>query len=168
LKASVRSFASVFEAFMTPVAIGTAIGAAAVTAGRGAAGAIGNGLSFAAELLRAAGGSAESTKNTADQSRATKEQLKLRSEELADRIRRQLASAGIDLFEPVELIGNGQGGIAVAGPHPQQAAIEEALGSDVLLERDFNLLASDYRDLCEQFPISDIAPNLTILIDKNQ
>jgi hypothetical protein len=151
---------------MGPAAIGTAIGAAAITAGKGAAGAIGNGLSFAAELLRAAGGSAESLNNAAEQSRVAKEQLKFRTEELADRIRRQLASAGIELFEPVELISNGQGGIAVSGPHPQQAAIEEALGSDVLLERDFNLLAGDYRGLSEQFPTADISPSLTLTISK--
>jgi hypothetical protein len=157
-----------FEAFMGPAAIGSVIGAAAVTAGRGAASAVGNGLSFAAELLRAAGGSAESTKDSSAQSNAAREQLKLRSDELAGRIRRQLASAGIDLFEPVELISNGQGGIAVAGPHPQQAVIEQALGSDVLLERDFHLLAGDYRDLMEQFPTTEMHPTLAISISKTK
>lgn len=152
---------------MGPVAIGSAIGAAAVTAGRGAANAVGDGLSFAAQLLRAAGGSTASTKDSSDQSNAAREQLKLRADDLAGRVRRQLASAGIDLFEPVELVSNGQGGIAVAGPHPQQAAIEEALGSDVLLERDFNLLANDYRDLSEQNPSADLAPTLTITIPKS-
>jgi hypothetical protein len=154
------------EASMGPAVIGSAIGAAAVTAGRGAASAIGDSLSFAAELLRAAGGSAASTKDSTEKSHAARDQLKLRTDELADRIRRQLATAGIDLFEPVELISNGQGGIAVAGPHPQQAVIEEALGSDILLERDFHLLATDHRDLSEQFPATDIPPTLTITIPK--
>ena len=152
---------------MGPAAIGSAIGAAAVTAGRGAASAVGDGLSFAAELLRAAGGSAASTKETSEQSDAARQQMKLRTDELAGRIRRHLASAGIDLFEPVELISNGQGGIAVAGPHPQQAAIEEALGSDVLLERDFHLLATDYRELSEQDPTATIPSTLTISIPKS-
>jgi len=152
---------------MGPAAIGTAIGAAALTAGRGAASAVGNGLSFAAELLRAAGGSVDSTAKAAEQSCAAKDQLKLRTDELADRIRRQLASAGIDLFEPVELISNGQGGIAVAGPHPQQAAIEEALASDVLLEHDFNLLATDYRNIAEQELTTAIPPTLTISVPKS-
>ncbi len=151
---------------MVPVAIGSEIGAAAVTAGRGAASAVGNGLSFAAELLRAAGGSAESPKDSSARSMAAREQLKLRTDELTNRIRQQLASAGIDLFQPVELISNGQGGIAVAGPHPQQALIEEALGSDILLERDFHLLAGDHRDLFEQTPTADIPPTLTISIPK--
>ena len=152
---------------MGPVALGSAIGAAAVTAGRGAASAVGDSLSFAAELLRAAGGSSEPTANSAEQSVAARDQLKLRADELAARIRRHLASTGIDLFEPVELISNGQGGIAVVGPHPQQAAIEEALGSDVLLERDFHLLATEFRDLTEQFPTTEIPPSLTITIPKS-
>jgi hypothetical protein len=151
---------------MGPAAIGTAIGAVAVTAGKSAVGAVGNGLSFAAELLRAVGGSTEPNAQAVEQSRAAKDQLKLRTDELADRLRRHLASTGIDLFEPVELISNGQGGIAVAGPHPQQAAIEEALSSDLLLERDFHLLANDYRDLSEQLPTADIFPSLTITIPK--
>ena len=112
------------------------------------------------------GGSTASTKDSSEQSQAARDQLKLRTDDLAARIRRQLASAGIDLFEPVELVSNGQGGIAVAGPHPQQAAIEEALGSDVLLERDFHLLATDHRDLAEQLPTAALPPTLTISIPK--
>ena len=152
---------------MGPVAIGSAIGAAAVTAGRGAAGAFGDGLSFVGELLRAAGGSAGPIKDTSNQSKAIRDELKLRTDDLAARIRRHLASASIELFEPVELVSNGQGGIAVAGPHPQQAIIEEALGSDILLERDFNVLATDYRDRSEQYLTTDLPPALTITIPKS-
>ena len=36
---------------MSPIALGTAIGAAALTVGRGAAEAVGKGVSFAAELV---------------------------------------------------------------------------------------------------------------------
>ena len=130
---------------MGPAAIGSAIGAAALTVGRGAVGAVGNGLSFVAELARAAGDET-SSRAEANPTDAVQEAIKLRCDELRERIQRQLAEAGIQLFEPVELVSNGQGGIAVAGSHPQQAVIEEALGSDILLERDFNLLANEYSE----------------------
>jgi hypothetical protein len=150
---------------MGPVAVGSAIGAAALTVGRGAIGAVGNGLSFVAELARSAGGDFENRAET-DQTGAVHEAIKLRCDEIRERIQRQLAEAGIQLFEPVELVSNGQGGIAVAGTHPQQAAIEEALGSDVLLERDFNLLASDYSDFGEGSEAGDVGPVLAITIPK--
>src|SRR6185295_9736024 len=47
--------ASYQEAAMSPAMLGSALGVAAVTVGRGAATAVGNGLSFASELLKAAG-----------------------------------------------------------------------------------------------------------------
>ena len=158
----------VFEEPMTPVAVGTAIGAAALTVGRGAIGAVGNGLSFAAELARAAGGMSSSPSGAeARQAEAAHAAIKLRSDELRERIQRQLTAAGIALSEPVELVSNGQGGIAVAGTHPQQAAIEAALGSDVLLERDFNLLASDYREFVEASGTGDMPPTLTVTVPKS-
>src|SRR6266850_2506001 len=128
---------------MAPVAVGTAIGAAALTVGRGALGAVGNGLSFAAELMRSASGTAGSPSESTNRQANARAAIEQRGAEMRERIRRQLAAAGLNLSEPVELTSNGQGGIAVAGAHPQQAAIEEALGSDLLLERDFNQLASD-------------------------
>src|SRR5438552_14375288 len=109
---------------MGPVVAGTAIGAAALTLGRGAAGAVGNGLSFAAELLRAAGGAPSTDERRVDPSVAARAALKLQIDEMQQRIQQQLAAAGIQLTQPAELISNGQGGIAVAGSHPQQAAIE--------------------------------------------
>lgn len=153
---------------MTPVALGTAIGAAALTVGRGAIGAVGNGLSFAAELARAAGGMSSSPSGAESrQAEAAQASIKLRSDELRERIERQLAAAGISLSEPVELESNGQGGIAVVGAHPQQAAIEAALGSDVLLERDFNVLASDYGDFVEAAGAGDMPPTLTVTVPKS-
>src|SRR6476660_2186893 len=120
---------------MGPVVVGSAIGAAALTVGSGALGAVSSGLSFAAELVRAAGGAtADAAEAKNRQTDATKAALQQRADELRERIERQLAAAGIGLSQPVELQSNGQGGITVAGTHPQQAAIEEALGSDVLLE----------------------------------
>src|SRR5690242_20144683 len=132
------------RAFMGPVAVGSAIGGAAVALGSGALGAVKSGLSFAAELVRAGGGgtTAEETKKNALE--LQKAALLRRSDALRERVQRQLAAAGIGLSQPVVLQSNGQGGISVAPPHPQQSAIEATLGSDVLLERDFNELATDY------------------------
>src|SRR5262245_54168894 len=152
------------EQRMGPVAAGTAIGAAALTLGRGAASAVGNGLSFAAELLRAASGGASTTEQTADASAAGQKALQLQIDAMQQRIQQQLATAGIQLTQPVELVSNGQGGIAVAGPHPQQAAIEEVLGSDILLERDFNNLSLDYEEFIDHYGSGDLPPSLTITV----
>src|SRR4051812_24165751 len=151
---------------MGPVAAGTAIGAAALTLGRGAAGAMGNGLSFAAELLRAASGGPSTAQREVDPSAAPQQALKLQIDAMQQRIQQQLAAAGIQLTQPVDLVSNGQGGIAVAGPHPQQAAIEEVLGSDVLLERDFNNLAIDYNDFVESHGAGDLPPSLIVTLRK--
>jgi hypothetical protein len=125
---------------------------------------VGNGLSFAAELLRATGGGSSSTEQTPDASAAAQKALKLQIDAMQQRIQQQLATAGIQLSQPVDLVSNGQGGIAVAGPHPQQAAIEEVLGSDVLLERDFNNLALDYEEFIEHHGAGDLPPSLTITV----
>jgi len=124
---------------MSPV--GTILGTAAVTLGRGAAAAAGDGLSFAAQLLQAVGGEAP-----AQPEHAAQNPLTARIDALRERIRRHLAAAGIGLSQAVELVSDGLGGIAVAGSHPQQAAIDEALGSDVILESDFSRLATDYAE----------------------
>jgi hypothetical protein len=124
--------------------LGTAIGSAAVAIGRGVAAATGDGLSFAAELLKAAGGAASADQPAADESALAG--LKQRISELTQRLQRHLTACGIRLSQPAELFSNGQGGIAVAGGHPQQAAIAEALADDVLLESEFNRLAYDYAE----------------------
>jgi hypothetical protein len=123
--------------------LGTAIGSAAVTLGRGVAAATGTGLSFAAELLKAAGGAETADAHSGD---SALDELKTRISGLAERLRRHLAASGIRLSQAVELISNGRGGISLAGAHPQQAAIESALASDVLLESEFNRLALDHAD----------------------
>jgi hypothetical protein len=125
---------------MGPAAIGTAVGAATVTVGRGALTAVGNGLSFLAQLADATSGiesPAEVRQNSVQAA------FKERCDQLRQRIERQLAACGIKLSQPVDLMSNGQGGVAVAGAHPQQSAIEAAISTDILLERDFNLLAQD-------------------------
>jgi hypothetical protein len=153
---------------MTPVAAGTAIGAAAVTVGRGAIGAVSNGLSFASELLRATGGGTPAqASNAPDPAAVARDAFKQRTDAIQQRIGQQLAAAGIQLTQPVDLVSNGQGGIAVAPPHPQQAAIEEVLGSDVLLERDFNQLNGDYNDFVESNRAGDLPATLTISVPKS-
>jgi hypothetical protein len=131
---------------MLPALLGSAAGAAAVTIGRGAAAALGNGLSFAAELAKAAGNPGLDPKAAKNDDGGLPADLRQRIGDLAVRIRRHLAAAGIRLAQPVELVSDRLGGMAIAGGHPQQAAIEQVLGSDVLLERDFNRLAADYHE----------------------
>ena len=148
---------------MTPVALGSAIGAAALTFGRGAVGAAGKGLSFAAELL---GGGSSQSDAAQESTQAADAAIKLRCHELSERIGRQLTAAGIPLSEPVDLVSNGQGGIAVASDHPQRAAIEAALGNDVLLERDFNMLSGDYEEFSQSNGAGDSSPTLVITVAK--
>lgn len=146
---------------MGPVAIGSAIGAATLTFGRGAIGAAGKGLSFTAELL----GGGNSQSNAAQESKqAANTALQIRCQELGERIGQQLKAAGIQLSEPVDLVSNDRGGIAVASDHPQRAAIESALGSDVLLERDFNMLSGDYEEFAQSTGAGDSSPSLVLTI----
>jgi hypothetical protein len=151
------------EDCMGPAAVGSAIGAAALTFGQGAVGAAGKGLSFAAELL---GGGKSSSDAAQESTQSANAAMKLRCHELSNRIGRQLAAAGIQLSEPVDLISNGQGGIAVASDHPQRAAIEAALGNDVLLERDFNTLSGDYEEFAQASGAGESSPTLVVTIPK--
>lgn len=156
--------ASYQEAVMSPAVLGSALGAAAVTVGRGAATAVGNGLSFASELLRAAGAPAAAADSSAPATANDRAALTQRIDVIKERIRQQLAAAGISLTQPVELTSNGAGGIAVAADHPQHAAIEAALGNDYLLEHDFNQLTSDYNDFIAQHGAGDLPPALSVVI----
>ena len=52
----------------------------------------------------------------------------------------------------------------MAGSHPLQAAIEEALRDDVLLERDFHRLAGEYSDYMERHGDGNMPQSLTIVI----
>jgi hypothetical protein len=126
---------------LSPVTAGTAAGSAALTVGRGVLSAAASGLSFVAELAKAAGGStADEAKNTAATASHAFTNLVT---ELQRRIQQCLAQQGVHLSKPVELASDGAGGIVVAAPHPEQVAIEAAIASDFLLERDFQRLAED-------------------------
>jgi len=153
---------------MGPLVVGSAIGGAALAVGSGALGAVTSGLSFASELVKAATGGTTNDAATSDATALQKAALQRRADALRDRIQQQLTVAGIGLTQPVELVSNGQGGIAVSPPHPQQAAVEATLGSDVLLERDFSQLASDYSDFMESGNGNDLPPTLTITLPRTQ
>ena len=149
---------------MSPAVLGSALGAAAVTVGRGAATAVGNSLSFASELLRAAGSAAPATDSRPSATADDRAVLLQRIGALQERIRQRLAAAGVRLTQPAEFTSDGAGGIAVAADHPQRAAIEEALATDLLLERDFNQLAVDYQDFVAQHGTADLPPMMSIVI----
>ena len=60
---------------------------------------------------------------------------------LAGRIQQALASAGVELTEPLELrISEIDGTLEVVGEHPQKALIESALADDSDMARGFNEL----------------------------
>src|SRR5436309_2601947 len=90
--------------FMSPIILGSTLGAAALTVGRGASQAVGNGLSFAAELLRG------NSPKPADAQSAVQAQLKQQTDALSSRIQQELAAAGIQLTQPAELTSDGAGG----------------------------------------------------------
>jgi len=131
---------------MTPAVLGSLLGTAAVTAGRGAVAAVGDGLSFIAQLARATGG-LSAAEPAAAPAAGAKDAIAEQVESLQARALARLREAGIELSAPVELMADEFGRIRVAGAHPQAAAIETALSSDVLLERDFAQLAAAQRQL---------------------
>jgi hypothetical protein len=153
---------------MTPAVIGSALGAAALTFGRGATAAAGNGLSFMGELLQAASATSADGEEIAPAKETARAIIERRLKELQERIRRELAAAGISLNKPVELTSDGAGGIAVAADHPQHKAIQEILSNDLLLERDFHRLAGDYDELVTQHGAGDWPPTLTVVVPASE
>jgi hypothetical protein len=120
------------------------IGVAGIGLARAATAAVGEGLSFAAELTRGLSSSADASE-AANQAAADerREGLQRRIDAFAARIKQQLAAAGIDVTKPLTLTSDGLGGIA-ALDHPQRTAIEGLLESDVLLLRDFDRLKDEF------------------------
>lgn len=147
-----------------PAAWGSAVGAAAVVAARGTAAAVGGGLSFAAELLKAAGGEAPAAQTDSAAARWL-DDFTQRASALAERIRRHLAAAGIELSQPLELTSDGLGGIALAWPHPQQAQIEEVLSRDMHLARDFNHLRREHDERAASDALLDRPQPWTLRIE---
>ena len=117
------------------------VGVAGIGLARAATAAVSDGLSFATELARGMTQSDETSEaSTAEQQT---QQLQQRIDALAARIKQQLSEAGIDITRPLTLTSDGLGGLTAAD-HPQRAAIESLLESDVLLLRDFDQLQDDY------------------------
>jgi hypothetical protein len=129
--------------------------------GHGASQALGNGLSFAAALLQG-----NSSPAAAAQA-AAKTQLQQQADALSSRIQQQLAAAGIQLQQPVELTSDGDGGIAVAAGHPQQAVIQQLLSSDYELEHDFNQLAVEYDELSAATGSTSQPAGLTVVVGQS-
>lgn len=129
---------------MASAALWPIMGAAGIGLARAATSAVNDSLSFAAELAQGLAPSEESSA-TSEPTAAEREQEQLRQriEALANRIKQQLAAAGVDVTQPLVLTSDGLGGIA-ATEHPQRAAIESLLESDVLLLRDFERLKDEY------------------------
>jgi hypothetical protein len=132
------------ERKMASASLWPILGAAGIGLARAASSAVSESLSFAAELARGSDASGEpsaATEPTAAE--REQEQLRQRIEALAARIKQQLAAAGVDVTQPLVLTSDGLGGITAA-EHPQRAAIESLLESDVLLLRDFERLKDEY------------------------
>ena len=123
---------------MSSIALLTVGASAASQLARSAAGAASQGLSFLAELTRQdvqAASSLEPIDQPADQARI---------DSFIETLRRELAVAGTELTEPLELVGDGSGGITIQPDHPQRHLIEDFLSRDAFLRHDLEeLLAVD-------------------------
>jgi len=122
-------------------------GVAAASLAREAIGAVGSGLSFAAELVRQNKGDAP--ERTAGQSElaAARGQFTAALSQFARRLRQHLESVGLAVAGPIELAADGLGGMEVGGQHPQQGAIEQLLAVDESLREQFAALAEGYEQL---------------------
>jgi hypothetical protein len=121
-----------------PIAAG-----AVLNVGRRATAAITEGLAFAAELAGPQAPPAPASENRP----SALEEIKQRISQLAEQISQRLREAGLALAEPATIVSDGLAGLTVAGDIPQRAEVEEVLSTDILLERDFDRLAHELRDL---------------------
>ena len=125
-------------------------GTAALSLARETVGAIGSGLSFAAELLRQDNDEARAAREPAPidlPPSAAQERFEQALADFVARLRQRLAVLGIDLDEPLALEGDGLGGIQVDGDRPDRAAIEQSLAGDRQLLAEFQQLAEQYAAL---------------------
>ena len=121
-------------------------GVAAASLAREAIGAVGSGLSFAAELVRQGPGDAPEPAAAQAEFAAVRKQFTAALAQFARRLRQHLEAAGLAVAGSIELTADGLGGIEVGGNHPQQGAIEQLLSVDESLREQFASLA----DLHEQ------------------
>ena len=119
-------------------------GVAAASLAREAVSAVGNGLSFAAELVRQGRGEPAATAAGPSELTTAREQFTAALSQFARRLRQHLEAAGLAVSGPIELAADGLGGIAVGGRHPQGGAIEALLAADESLREQFASLAAGY------------------------
>lgn len=121
-----------------------AAASAATSLAKGAAHSIAEGFSFAAELAK---GNRDASSAAVAEPTAPllPKELQEAIDRFAELIRQRLASAGIDLAQPVTLTGDGLGGLEVEASHPQSAAIESLLAGDSAIADAFHQLAQRYQ-----------------------
>jgi hypothetical protein len=118
-------------------------GTAALSLARETVGAIGNGLSFATELLRQDNDASQATQTAGAPSSielppsAAKEKFQQALHDFVARLRQRLASVGIDVGS-LELESDGLGGVQVGGDRADRSAIEQVLSADEGLLAEFN------------------------------
>ncbi|HUE73320.1 MAG TPA: hypothetical protein VMP01_20750 [Pirellulaceae bacterium] len=129
---------------MSPLtALLPAAASAATSLAKSAAHGIAEGVSFAAEL---ATGNREASSAAVSETSALSLPADLREaiDRFAEVIRQRLASAGIDLAEPVALTGDGLGGLEIAD-HRQAETIESLLAGDAGIADAFHQLAARFQ-----------------------
>jgi hypothetical protein len=122
-------------------------GTAALSLARETVGAIGSGLSFAAQLLRQDNDAALAAPPIALPASAAGEQFDNSLAAFVAHLRNRLASLGIDVREPLELESDGLGGIQIGGDRADRAAVEQALTGDRHLLDEFQKLAEQFAAL---------------------
>jgi hypothetical protein len=147
---------------MSSVALLSVAGAAAVGLMRGAAEAVGGGLSFATELAKAAAPGETETAESPSALAAARAAFKQMIDQFAARVRQKLSSGGISLSQPLVLESDGLGGMTAGGNRPDQQAIDSLLSSDPLLERDFCQLQQAFAHLPDQAETT----SFRLLVDK--
>jgi hypothetical protein len=87
---------------------------------------------------------------------------------LANSIQQALASAGVELSEPLELrISEIDGSLEVVGEHPQKALIESALADDPDLARGFNELVALHQLLTATAQVEE-EPSDNVLLGESE
>lgn len=131
---------------MSSIALFTLGASAASQLARSAAGAASQGLSFLAELTRPAAEEVTASKPA----EPAGDQARINS--FIETLKRELAAAGVELAEPLELIGDGEGGIAIQPDHPQRNVIEDLLSRDAFLQHDMRELLAENPQLSINIP----------------
>jgi hypothetical protein len=117
-----------------------AAASAATSLAKSAAHGIAEGFSFAAELAKGSRDDAASADSSTSPSLPPALQKAI--DDFAKLIRQRLATAGIDLAGPLELRGDGLGGLEIDRAHPLAEHIESLLNADPLLTAEFHDLAA--------------------------